>query len=590
VLSTSEEPVTARFDDLVGGTALSFGRSRRVLSAHAPEDVVPLLAEVERATADGCWAFGYLAYEAAAGLDPRWAVAGRSASGVLPLAVFALCDPPDQVPPVPAPAGRSRDYAIGPWRRRWTEAGHRESVARVRDHIAAGDTYQLNLTVRMDAPVSGDLMQLYADLAWAQQGAHAAYLDLGRFAVVGASPELFFEWRDDVLVTRPMKGTAPRGRTSLEDAGHRDRLLGSEKERAENLMIVDLLRNDLGQIAEVGSVQVPSLFAAERYGTVWQLTSDVTARPRPGTGLVDVFRALFPSGSVTGAPKQRTMELIQELEPEPRGVYCGAVGVVAPPGAPFRARFNVAIRTLTVDRNAGTAEFGTGGGITWASDAADEHAELLAKTAILAEPFEEFALLETMAHVPGEGVRNLPGHLARLADSAAYFGFRLDRRAVTEQLDAALDRDVPARVRLLLRRDGSIGISTAPLPEPADRPVRLAVDAEPVDSDQLWFRHKTTRRDVYTDRARRHPEADDVVLVNAHGQVTETTIANLAVLLDGRWWTPPLAAGCLPGVERGRLVAGGELRERGLTPDDLRRADALAVVSSLRGRRDAVLI
>ena len=582
-------PVGARLDDLIGGTALSFGPPRRVLTADSPADVVPLLAEVERATAEGCWAVGYLAYEAAAGLDPRWAVAARSAADQLPLAVFALCDRPADVPPVAPPTGRARSYDLGPWQRGWTEEGYRRDVARVREHIAAGNTYQLNLTVRMTAPVDGDLTELYADLAWAQHGSHAAYLDLGRFVVVSASPELFFEWRPDLLVTRPMKGTAPRGRTTAEDADRRDRLLASEKERAENLMIVDLLRNDLGQIADTGSVEAASLFTPERFGTVWQLTSEVTARPRPGTGLVDVFRALFPSGSVTGAPKHRTMELIRELERRPRGVYCGAVGVVAPPGHRYRARFNVAIRTVTVDRATGTAEFGTGGGITWGSDAGAEHAELLAKTAILAEPFEDFALLETMAYVPDRGVRNLGRHLDRLADSAAYFGFAFDRPTVEAQVAAAVAFAAGARVRLVLGRSGSVDVAVTALPEPTRDPVRLVVDTEPVDGESVWLRHKTTRRDVYTERRARHPDADDVVLINQRGQVTETTIANVAAHLDGRWWTPPLTAGCLPGIERARLAETGRLRERDLTPADLRRADDLAVVSSLRGWRAAVL-
>ena len=339
--------VWGRFDDLVAGTAQAFESPSRLLTALTPHDVVPVLAEVDRATQDGCWAFGYVAYEAAAGLDPRWA--GLPLPPGLPLVQFGLCAEPTDVPPIVPPPGRARGYALSAWRRDWTEPDYGADVARVREHIAAGDTYQLNLTVRMHAEVSGDLAQLYADLAWAQRGRHAAFLDLGRHVVASASPELFVEWTDDLLRTRPMKGTAPRGRTGAEDVVVRERLLGSEKERAENLMIVDLLRNDLGRIAEVGSVDVPALFTAERYETVWQLTSDVTARPRPGTSLVDVFRALFPSGSVTGAPKDRSIELIRTLETRPRGVYCGAVGVVAPPGQAFRARFNVAIRTVTVD-------------------------------------------------------------------------------------------------------------------------------------------------------------------------------------------------------------------------------------------------
>jgi para-aminobenzoate synthetase/4-amino-4-deoxychorismate lyase len=386
-----------------------------------------------------------------------------------------------------------------------------------------------------------------------------------------------------------MKGTAPRGRTPAEDDEQLARLLGSEKERAENLMIVDLLRNDLGQLAEIGSVQVPALFTPERYETVWQLTSDVTARPRAGTGLVDVFRALFPSGSVTGAPKHRTMQLIRELEHEPRGVYCGAVGIVAPPGHDYRASFNVAIRTVSVDRATGTAVFGTGGGITWGSDAAAEHAELLAKAAILAEPYEEFDLFETMAHVRGEGLRHRDRHLARMAASAGYFGFPFDEGSARALLSAAVDGGADARVRLVLRRDGSLDVESAPLPAPPPGPVRLVVDPDPVDGGSRWLRHKTTRRSVFTDRAARHPTADDVVLVNVDGLVTETTIANLAVRLDGHWWTPSLAAGCLPGVERGRLVELGQLAERELTPDDVRRATGLAVVNSLRGWRPAVL-
>jgi para-aminobenzoate synthetase/4-amino-4-deoxychorismate lyase len=340
----------------------------------------------------------------------------------------------------------------------------------------------------------------------------------------------------------------------------------------------------------VGSVDVPALFTAERYETVWQLTSDVTARPRAGTGLVDVFRALFPSGSVTGAPKQRSMELIRELESEPRGVYCGAIGMVAPPGHEFRASFSVAIRTVVVDRNSGSAVFGTGGGITWGSDPAAEHAELLAKAAILAEPYEDFGLIETLAHLPGEGLRNLDRHLDRLADSAAFFGFAFDRATVRARLTAAVAGAGEARVRVVLHRSGAVDVETGPLPAPPDRPVRLALDAEPVDAESVWLRHKTTRRGVYTERAARHPDADEVVLVDQQGRVTETTIANLAVRLDGHWWTPPLSAGCLPGVERGRLVDAGVLRERELTVDDVRRAEELALVSSLRGWRAAAIM
>ncbi|MDT0275289.1 aminodeoxychorismate synthase component I [Blastococcus goldschmidtiae] len=581
--------VHGRFDDLATGSALAFPGADRVLVAREPADVVPLLAEVERATAAGAWAFGYLAYEAAAGLDPGAAVPPRAPDETLPLAVFGLSGQAIAVPPVAPLPGRERDYAAGPWRRDWTPDGYRDAVAAVRRWIAAGDAYQVNLTVRMRAQVTGDLEQLYADLACGQRGSWAAYLDIGTHVVASASPELFFDWTGDRLLTRPMKGTARRGGTPEEDDDARRTLLASAKERAENLMIVDLLRNDLGRIAEVGSVEVPALFRAERYETVWQLTSDVTARPRSDVGLVDVFRALFPSGSVTGAPKHRTMQLIQALEPEPRGVYCGTLGVVAPPGQAFRARFNVAIRTVTVERATGAGVYGTGGGITWASDADAEHAELLAKAAILARPYEEFGLFETMARLPGGALRNLERHLARLAGSAAWAGFALDPEVVRRRLAAVTADPAPARVRLVLHRDGRVEVEVGPPPVRVDAPVRLIVDPDPVDADDVWLRHKTTRRAVYTERAARWPDADDVVLTSSRGEVTETTIANLAVRLDGRWWTPPVSAGCLPGVERARLIAEGRLHERRLTPADLVAAEGLAVVNSLRGWRDAVL-
>ena len=578
----------ARFDDLRTGTALRCPPPSRVLTATRPDDVAGVLQQVHDATEAGSWAFGYVAYEAAAGLDPQLPGGAASPDGP-PLVWFGLCDEPVPVEPLAPPAEAGLRSA--PWRPDWTDAEHARAVGVVREHIAAGETYQCNLTDRLRSPVAGNPEDLYARLALAQLGAYNAYLDLGRHVVASASPELFFEWAGDVVRTRPMKGTAARGRTTAEDREQSARLRSSSKEQAENLMIVDLLRNDLGRVADVGSVVVEELFALERYPTVWQMTSEVSARVAPGTGLVDLFRALFPCGSVTGAPKRRTMQLIQELEPTPRGIYCGAVGLVAPPSAPFRARFSVAIRTAVVDRASGAAVYGAGGGITWGSQAAAERAELLAKAAVLDHDVTEHRLLETLAFVPGAGLRNLDRHLARLADSADWAGFRFDRAAVAAAVRRAVARrDTSARVRVLLSRAGDVEVEVEAMPPVDARPVRLALDDEPVDAADPWLQHKTTRRDVYVTRALRHPEADQVVLVNQLGQLTETTVANLAVLLRGRWWTPRSTSGCLPGVERGRLLESGRLHERVLTVADLRAAEQLAVVSSLRGWREARLV
>ena len=370
----------ARFDDLRAGVAWEFPRAAGVLAAAGAGDVAGLLDQVEAAVADGWWAYGYLAYEAAAGLDPT--LTAHAPLPGLPLAWFGVCAPPVLARPVNAsdPAA----YRVGEWRAGWDESEHRARVEEVRRNIAAGETYQCNLATLLTAELAGDDRAFYADLALGQRGSFNAYLDLGRFAVVSASPELFFETSGRAVRMRPMKGTARRGDTPARDAAIVAALRASEKERAENIMIVDLVRNDLARVAATGSVRVTSLCRAERYETVHQLTSGVHADVRPEVGLVDVFRALFPCGSVTGAPKPRTMQLIRDLEDGPRGVYCGAVGMLAPRGAaPFEARFSVPIRTALIDRGAGLASYGVGGGITWSSDPASEYAELRAKAEIL---------------------------------------------------------------------------------------------------------------------------------------------------------------------------------------------------------------
>ena len=577
----------ARFDDLRAGTAVQCPPPRRVLTAERPEEVLGILTEVERATDAGQWAVGYVAYEAAAGLDPRLAV-HRSTPMGMPLVWFGVCDQPVPVPPLEA-ADPADLGATARWRPTWTPAGHADAVREVKERIAAGDTFQCNLTVRMSGRVSGDPFALYRDLVLGQRGAHNAYLDLGRFAVASASPELFFERRGDAVLLRPMKGTARRGRDRDEDRRLARQLRSSPKERAENVMIVDLLRNDIGRVAQIGSVDVPALFTVERYETVLQLTSDVTARLRPGTGLVELFRALFPCGSVTGAPKASSMEIIRSLEPDPRGVYCGAIGLVGPPDAPVRARFNVAIRTAVVDRATGEAVYGTGGGITWGSEASAEHAEVLAKAAVLDARPREFELLETMRHDPQRGLRNGHRHLQRLATSAEHLGFRFDLSAARRVLDARLAGEPAARVRLRLRRDGALAVDVEPPPAPSAGPVLLAVDDEPVDPQETWLYHKTSMREPYDRRRELRPDVDDVIMVNTRGELTEATRATLALELDGCWWTPPVGSGCLPGVERARSLEVGRLKERVLHVADLERAEGVAVLSSLRGWRAAEL-
>ncbi len=573
--------VRARFDDLRPGRVRSFSLSgmEAELVADRPADVPGVLADAAAAASTGRWVAGYLAYEAAPGLDPHLTVVASEA----PLAWFGVFAGRGPAEPLAETAGA---YQLGAWRPSVDGPGYERDVAAIRELIAAGDTYQVNYSMRIAAPFAGDAPALYRDLALAQSAGYGAYLDTGRHVVASASPELFFEWDGDEVATRPMKGTAPRGRWAAEDDQRRRELLASEKDRAENLMIVDLIRNDLGRVARFGTVVTESLFDAERFDTVWQLTSTVRARTRPDTGLADMFAALFPCGSVTGAPKVRTMEIIADLERVPRGVYCGAVGFVEPGG---RAAFNVAIRTIEIDREAGTATYGVGGGVTWDSTPAGEHREALLKADVLARARMPFELLETMRWDPVDGWWWRDLHLRRLGESAEHFGIPMDPAAVAEALDGAVGGDQPLRVRLTVDRRGVPAVAAAPAP-PVGDPVAVAVDDQPVDRDDPFLYHKTTRRAVYAAARARHPEAEDVLLVNDRGEVTESTTANVVAQVGGVWVTPPIAAGCLPGVQRQALLDRGEITERPLPVADLLAAERVALVNSVRGWMSARLL
>lgn len=599
--------IEARFDDLRPGSERSFGLVDPVgvLEARRPGEVEDTLTAAESAAARGLWVAGFVAYEAAPGLDPSLVVRDRAEGdgvGGLPLAWFALFERREELAALEPPTSEpSADGSA--WRPSIDRAAYDAIVARIRELIAAGETYQVNLTLRLRARIGGDARGLYRDLALAQRGGFAAYLNLGRHRVLSASPELFFRIDAeqpgagpggvDRITVRPMKGTAPRGRWLAEDEGAAARLVASPKERAENAMIVDLLRNDLGRIARAGTVRVTRMFEPERYETVWQLTSTVAAELERATPLPDVFRALFPSGSVTGAPKVRTMRIIAEIEDSPRGVYCGAVGYLAPSGSGEpRAHFNVAIRTVLLDRESGVAEYGVGGGITFDSSASAEHEEVLAKARVLTSARPAFELFESIRHDPNDGFRHLPEHLDRLGASARYFGFRFDPEAAAAAMKRAVDEHGGGdlRVRVTLARDGSLRTAVSTPPPVPDGAVRVAVDDDPVDPSDVWLFHKTTRRAPYDRRRDRRPDVDDVILVNTRGEVTEATIANLAARIGDRWVTPPLDAGLLPGTWRALLVREGRLAERPITVDELRAAGEIALVSSVRGWRVAELV
>ena len=588
--------IEARFDDLLPGAERSFRLAEPVgvIEARRPGEVPDAIEAAEAAASRGLWAAGYVAYEAAPGLDAELAVHVRAPDdpfAEMPLAWFALFERKEDVQPLEPSRDEPPPAAESPWRPRVDRATYEAAIERIRELIAAGHTYQVNHTIRLRASIRGDARGLYRDLVLAQRGGYAAYLDLGRHRVVSASPELFFRIDGDRIRTRPMKGTAPRGRWLAEDEEAAGHLTDSAKERAENAMIVDLLRNDLGRICRPGSVQVERMFEAERYETIWQLTSTIEGDLRPGTTVLETFRALFPSGSVTGAPKVRTMRIIAGLEDSARGPYCGAIGYLSPPssGEP-RANFNVGIRTVVVDARTQIAEYGVGGGITHDSSASAEYDEVVVKARVLHDVRPAFELFETVPHLPAEGFRHLPEHLERMGSSAAYFGFRFDAEAAAASLkEAVAETTGPSLVRLTLARDGTLAAEVRDLPS-ADQSVRVALDDEGVDPHDVWLFHKTSRRAPYVRRRERRPHVDDVILINDRDEVTESTIANLAVELDGAWVTPPIWSGLLPGTYRAVLLREGRLVERPVTVEELKRATGIALVSSARGWRPATLV
>ena len=580
-----------------GGERLEFGVPLRTVVATSLDAVVDALAEVDAACAAGLWAAGFVTYDAAPAFDPAFVVPGGGQDeGDLPLVWFGLYEGPIASTASVAAAEASLPVP-GPWGASTSRSAYAAAFGEVVGAIHRGDTYQTNLTLRLTTGWDDGAVDAarYERLLAAQGQAFGAYLDLGRHHVLSVSPELFFARSGGVVTTRPMKGTARRGRSSAEDEGRLVALTSSAKDRAENVMITDLLRNDLSRVAVPGSVDVPELCIPERYPTVWQLTSTVTAEVVPQRGLAELFTALFPCGSITGAPKIATMGLIAELETSRRGLYCGAIGVVAPGGD---ATFNVAIRTVVADTGLGVATYGVGSGVTIDSTPDGEHDELLAKSAVLTAPVPPaFDLLETLRLEDGQWWQ-AQAHLDRLAASAGYFGRPDPVPAARAALDtvAADHPEGRWRVRLVVGREGPARTEVETLPVTPDAPVALTLATDPVDPDEVFLAHKTTWREPYAQHHRQASamRADDTLLWNTRGEITETTIGNVAVRDGDRWWTPPVSCGLLPGAERGLALAEGRVAERVLTVAALRatlaRGGELWFLNSVRGWRRAQLL
>ncbi|TSE20931.1 Aminodeoxychorismate synthase component 1 [Tepidimonas alkaliphilus] len=570
----------------------------RVWVARTPAEVPALLDEVHAAACGGLWCVGWVAYEAAQAWWPRlpWRALPPGSAYAL-WAAYA-----DAQPWAPQAHSFEAGWRLDSWQRPWTADQARVALATIRQRIEQGVCYQVNLTERRRASWCADdpaqtplaLRAWFDRLRDAQPGGYAMLLEAAPLAVqpwalLSLSPELFVDWHGSTLTAQPMKGTAPRQPDPQADRAAAQRLRDDPKERAENIMIVDLLRNDLGRVARTGSVRVTELLALQALPTVWQMTSTVQAEARAGLRLSELMAAVFPCGSVTGAPKGEAMRLIGELERDPRGVYCGALGLMQPGG---RVTLNVPIRTLALHGSPQRAwvSYGVGSGVTWDSDPEAELREWEAKTQLLHRAAQPFELLESLRLQEGRPLR-WRAHWRRTWAAALAFGWPWAERQVRAvrrrwlQAVATLARQRPSgvhKVRVRLNRAGQVQAEAAPL-APWPHPARVTLARAPLQvADALLVRHKTTLRQHY-EAHRAPPGYVDVLLYNERGELTEGTLANIAARLDGVWVTPPVRCGLLPGVMRAQLLRQGRLQERVLTLDDVPRVQAWAWLNSVRG-------
>ena len=575
----------------------------RIIQAHTLNEVDRCLEAVDGALKQGYYAAGYFAYEAGYAFESSLRFETQLP---IPLVWFGIYAKPVCIDiasrkiesglsllktvPLSPPRGDSADFFAGPLSPSVTEGEYRDAFHAIQSFITEGDTYQVNYTFKVRFPIVQDAARIYDRLRKSQRVAYSAWINAGDATILSFSPELFFRLEGSRLLLKPMKGTSPRGRTTEEDRQHREALLRSEKDKAENLMIVDLLRNDAGRVAKAGSVSVPKFFEVERYQTVFQATSTIKATVRKEVRVPELLRSLFPSGSVTGAPKIRTMQIIRELEREPRGVYTGSIGFFSPDR---NGRFNVAIRTVVLDRKHKTGEMGIGSGITAESTVEGEFKECLLKAKFLTQPAKEFRLFETMRWTKENGWFLLRLHLERLRDSASYFGFRYERSMVLAEVKEA-EREVKRaatgkrsmRVKLLLDRSGNVEFEYAVLNDlPAV--LRIGMANRRTDSHESLYFHKTTSRGLYDEELAQATKRGwfDVVFLNERGEVTEGARSNVIIRKGSRYYTPPISCGVLKGTYRTFLMdeKSFSLEERVLMPEDLSQADEVFLCNALRG-------
>lgn len=558
--------------------SLHFREPIEILQANTIEEVERTIKQAETYAQRGYYVGGFVSYEAAQAFLPHLPFHNVKE---LPYVWFGVFEKPVEQESVVS----NETFFSTKWKPDTNKQAYERAIQTIHNLISQGITYQVNYTLRLLADLENvDSQAWYNQLTQAQQANYTALLQIGSHDLLSISPELFFASNGHTIETRPMKGTVRRGLTVEEDDKLKLQLSESAKDRAENVMIVDLLRNDVSQVAKAGTVKVPELFTIEHYPTVHQMTSTVTAELKEDVGLVEIFKALFPCGSITGAPKQSTMEQIYHLENSPREVYCGAIGLLTPNG---EAVFNVPIRTVLYNKKTSRAIYGVGGGITWDSSAEGEYEETVDKARVLYRKAKPFQLLESM--LLKDGVIELElEHINRLKRSANYFSINLSDQALTETIvQIKANNQGEYKVRLLVDQQGQINYELQPINN-TPKQLQVALAHEPVEQDQAFLYHKTTNRSVYNERIR--AEVDETLLWHEEGLITEFTTGNVAYKLKGKWYTPPVRDGLLPGTYRERLLREQQITERSLAKDDLATVDELAFLNSVRGWKTVHLI
>lgn len=549
---------------------LHFTNPHHIISAARLDDVRRALQEVEKLVKSNNWhAAGFISYEAAPAFDNALQVVS---SGVFPLLWFGLYSEPQilQNSEILRALGNLPELT---WQAGIERESYNAAIEKVKDYIALGKTYQVNYTMRLNSEFNGTTWDFFLALAQTQNK-YAAYIDTGRYVICSASPELFFKLDGNQIYSNPMKGTAKRGRTTLEDKEQAEWLYHSIKNRAENVMIVDMIRNDLGRIAEIGSVQVPELFTIEKYPTLFQMTSTIQAKTNASYD--EIFSALFPCASITGAPKVSTMKIIAELETTARKIYTGSIGYIAPNR---KAQFSVAIRTALIDTETNKAEYGIGGGIIWDSTSADEYNEALLKARVLTDPPIQFSLLETILWTPQDGYFLLEKHIERMRDSAGYFNFSFSSEYLELHLkNLSAEFNSPKRIRLLLNKAGEISTQTRDF-QILEKPFKVNLAEQPINSDDIFLFHKTTNRKAYPSSTK---GMDDVLLYNEKNELTEFTIGNLVVEMNSTLFTPPISCGLLAGTFREHLLETQQVKERIISKDELQKCSKIFLVNSVR--------